>query len=172
MIEQINVPPLIGLGPIHASTLKEGNLVLLSPYAPGLLRGIYKDPEKYEKTYWGQYGKDVYFTSDRALMDKNGLIRIVGRADDVIKAAGHRITTGELEANINNHPEINESAVIGVPDPIKGEVPLAFVVYNGKKNPDEIKKEVIGKIRKGIAIAIMTRIPMAISFLFIDYWWR
>lgn len=131
-------------------TGKEGNLVLLSPYNPGLVRGVYKDEEKYEKTYWSQYGKEIYFTSDRALMDKNGLIRIVGRADDVIKVAGHRITTGELEASINNHPEINESAVIGVPDQIKGEVPLAFVVYNGKKNPEDVKKEIIGEIRKGI----------------------
>ncbi len=131
-------------------TGKEGNLVLLSPYNPGLVRGIYKDQEKYEKTYWGQYGKEIYFTSDRALMDENGLIRIVGRADDVIKVAGHRITTGELEASINNHAEINESAVIGVPDPIKGEVPLAFVVYNGEKSPEDLKKEVIAEIRKGI----------------------
>jgi len=126
----------------------EGNLVLLSPYSPGLVRGIYKNPEKYEKTYWSEYGNEVYFTSDRALKDKNGLIRVVGRADDVIKVAGHRITTGELEAAINNHPEINESAVIGVPDEIKGETPVAFVVYNGKTDSEELKKQVVAEIRK------------------------
>ncbi len=146
---------------------QEGNLVLLPPFAPALLRGIYKNPEKYLETYWNQYaafevdkgeprpaspgrGKEVYFTSDRALKDKDGLIRVVGRTDDVIKVAGHRIATGELEAAINDHPEINECAVIGIPDEIKGEVPAAFVIYQGKRSPEEIKKEVVGQIRKGI----------------------
>ncbi len=129
---------------------KEGNLVILPPFAPGLFRGIYKDPEKYLKTYWSQYGKKVYFTSDAAIRDKNGLIRIIGRVDDVIKVAGHRITTGELEAAVNSHPEITESAVIGVPDEIKGEMPIIFVVYQGKKPFDQIKQEVIERIKQFI----------------------
>lgn len=127
-----------------------GNLVIFPPFSPGMLRGIYKNPEKYLETYWNKYGNAVYFTSDGALRDENGLIRIIGRVDDVIKVAGHRISTGELEAAINNHSEINESAVIGVPDEIKGEVPIAFVVYQGEKNQEDLKKEVIGQIRKEI----------------------
>ncbi|TSC94483.1 MAG: acetyl-CoA synthetase [Parcubacteria group bacterium Licking1014_1] len=129
---------------------QEGNLVILYPYSPGLLRGIYKDPEKYEKTYWSQYGNEIYFTSDRALIDKNGLIRIVGRLDDVIKVAGHRITTGELENAVNKHSEIAECAVIGIPDQIKGEAPVVFVAYQGKTNSEDIKKEVALKIREAI----------------------
>jgi acetyl-CoA synthetase len=129
---------------------KEGNLVMLLPFAPGLLRGIYKDEKKYLETYWSQYGNEVYFTSDAALKDENGLIRILGRVDDIIKVAGHRISTGELEAAIDLHPEITESAVIGIPDEIKGEVPVAFVVYKGKKGPEEIKSEIINQIRKQI----------------------
>ncbi len=129
---------------------KEGNLVILPPFAPGLFRRIYKNPKKYLETYWNQYGKKAYFTSDGALKDKNGLIRIIGRVDDVIKVAGHRITTGELEAAINSHPEISESAVIGIPDEIKGETPLAFVVYEGKKNEEEVKKAIINQIKKEI----------------------
>ena len=74
----------------------------------------------------------------------------MGRVDDVIKVAGHRITTGELEAAINLHPEIMESAVIGVADEIKGEVPIAMVVYKGKKGTEEIKKEVIEQIKKEV----------------------
>jgi acetyl-CoA synthetase len=140
---------------------KEGNLVMLPPFAPGLLRGIYKDPKKYLETYWSQYpsarsgqaGK-IYFTSDAALRDKNGLIRIIGRVDDVIKVAGHRITTGELEAAINAHPEISESAVVGIPDDIKGEVPVVFAVSSAfaKASADKegIKKEVVEQIRKAI----------------------
>jgi len=129
---------------------RQGNLVILPPFAPGLLRGIYKDPKKYLETYWSQYGKEIYFTSDAAYKDKNGLIRIVGRVDDVLKVAGHRISTGELEAAVNLHPEITESAVIGIPDEIKGEVPVAFVVYKGEKDKEEIKKEVVEQIRKQI----------------------
>jgi len=143
-----------------------GNLVLLSPFAPGLLRGIYKDPKKYLETYWSQYGNEIYFTSDAALKDENGLIRILGRVDDVIKVAGHRLSTGELEAAINLHPEITESAVIGIPDEIKGEVPVAFAVPSDLRRPkpttvgegrslakeggENLKKEVIEQIRKQI----------------------
>jgi len=139
------------------SVNNKGNLVLSSPFSPGLLRGIYKNPEKYLETYWSQYPSknsgqagEIYFTSDGALRDKNGLIRIVGRVDDVIKVAGHRISTGELEAAINQHPDITECAVIGVPDEIKGEIPLAFVSYKGEKVKEDIKKEIIEQIKKEI----------------------
>lgn len=132
---------------------KEGNLVILPPFAPGLLRGIYKNPKKYLETYWSQYGKEIYFTSDAAYKDETGLIRIVGRVDDAIKVAGHRITTGELEAAINLHPEITECAVVGIPDEIKGEVPVVFAVSSLAKSTEggeNLKKEVIGQIRKEI----------------------
>ncbi|MDD2696913.1 MAG: acetate--CoA ligase [Candidatus Pacebacteria bacterium] len=129
----------------------QGNLVILPPFSPGMFRGIYKNPEKYLETYWSQYGKEIYFTSDGALKDGNDLIRIIGRVDDVIKVAGHRVSTGELEAAINGHNEISECAVIGVPDEIKGEVPVAFVSYNDKKGvAEEVKKEVIDQIKKEI----------------------
>ena len=127
-----------------------GNLVLLPPFAPGLLRGIYKNPQKYLETYWSQYGKKIYFTSDGAIIDKNGLIRIVGRVDDVIKMAGHRLSTGELEAAVNFHPDITECAVIGIPDEIKGEAPVVFIVYKGQKSVDEVKKEAIEHIKEEI----------------------
>ncbi|KPJ73500.1 3-hydroxypropionyl-CoA synthetase [Parcubacteria bacterium DG_74_1] len=129
---------------------KEGNLVLLPPFTPGLLRGVYKNPEKYLETYWSQYSKETYFTSDGAFKDENGLIRIIGRVDDVIKVAGHRVATGELENAINKHPEISESAVVGIPDEIKGEVPVAFICYTGAENLEHFKKEVVEQIRKEI----------------------
>lgn len=133
---------------------KLGNLVILPPFPPGLLRGVYKNPEKYLKTYWSQYGQKVYFSSDGALRDKNGLIRIVGRVDDTIKVAGHRLTTGELEAAINLHPRITESAVIGIPDEIKGEVPAVFVVPPQsltKEDSENLKKEIVEQIKKEIS---------------------
>jgi acetyl-CoA synthetase len=129
---------------------KEGNLVLLPPFAPGLLRGIYKNDKKYKKTYWSQYGNKIYFTSDAAYKDENGLIRIVGRVDDVIKVAGHRLSTGELENVLSKHKNIAECAVVGIPDEIKGEVPVIFVVLKKKTPPEKIKKELVQKIRERI----------------------
>jgi acetyl-CoA synthetase len=132
---------------------KQGNLVMLSPFAPGLLRGIYKDPKKYLETYWSQYGKEIYFTSDAAYKDENGLIRIIGRVDDVIKVAGHRIATGELEAAINKLPEITECAVVGIPDEIKGEVPAVFVVSKKfvEVQPSQIKEKIVNQVKKEIS---------------------
>jgi len=129
---------------------KEGNLVLFPPFAPGLLRGVYKNPEKYKETYWSQYGDKIYFTSDGALRDENSLIRIVGRVDDVIKVAGHRVATGELEAAIEKHEDITECAVVGMPDEIKGEVPVAFIVLKKERNLEEIKKEAIEAVKREI----------------------
>jgi len=129
---------------------ERGNLVILPPFTPGMFRGTYKNPQKYKETYWSQYGDKIYFTSDGALKDEHGLIRIIGRIDDVIKVAGHRISTGELEAAVNLHEDITESAVVGIHDEIKGEVPIVFVVYKGKKEKEEVKKEVIELIRKQI----------------------
>jgi len=131
-------------------TGREGNLVLLPPFVPSLLRGVYKNPEKYKKTYFSQYGERVYFTSDGAYKDENGLIRIVGRVDDVIKVAGHRITTGELENAIAKHPEITECAVVGIPDEIRGEVPAAFLVLKKERNLEEVQGEIIELVKKEI----------------------
>ncbi|TSC75570.1 MAG: acetyl-CoA synthetase [Parcubacteria group bacterium Gr01-1014_30] len=155
----ILITSLPGLGPFKPAfaglafpgvqaDIKNGNLVILPPFTPGMLRGIYKNPQKYEETYWSSYGKDVYFTSDGATRDKNGLIRIVGRVDDVLKVAGHRLTTGEMEDAINLHPNITESAVIGVSDEIKGEVPVAFIVP--KENSQNLAQEVLAQIKKEI----------------------
>ncbi len=136
---------------------KPGNLVILPPFAPGMLRGIYKNPEKYFETYWSQYplassGQTdcIYFTSDAAYKDKNNLIRIVGRVDDVIKVAGHRLSTGELEDAISKHPNVAECAAIGIADEIKGEALVVFSVLKKAKLLEEVKKEIIGQIRKEI----------------------
>jgi acetyl-CoA synthetase len=127
-----------------------GNLVILPPFSPGMLRGLYNKPEKYKEVYWRKYGDKIYFTSDGAFRDENGLIRIVGRVDDIIKIAGHRISTGELEEAVNSHEDIAESAVVGIPDEIKGEIPVIFAIYKGKRNKEEIKKEIVEIIRKRI----------------------
>lgn len=139
------------------SSGQEGNLVLLPPFAPGLLRGIYKNPEKYKETYWSKYSDKIYFTSDAAFRDENGLIRIVGRVDDVIKVAGHRIATGELENAVAKHPDITECAVVGISDEIKGEVPIVFIVSKNLKAPEDLKKKVMEQIKKEIGPIAMPK---------------
>jgi acetyl-CoA synthetase len=132
---------------------EQGFLVQKSPFAPGLLHGVYKNHEKYVKTYWQywkKYKKPYYDTSDGAYLTKEGLIRITGRTDDVMKVAGHRLATAELENAINDYRLVNECAVVPVPEKIKGEVPIAFVVLEkGKasgKLEAKIKKHVDKKI--------------------------
>ena len=106
-----------------------GYLVQNSPFNPGLLRTIWKDPEKFRSEYWTVYGERTYYTSDGAyIYDKLGDIRLTGRVDDVMKVAGHRLSTAEVENAITQHSSIVECAVVAAPHEIKGEVPVAFVV--------------------------------------------
>ncbi len=126
---------------------RQGYLVQEPPLAPGMLHGVYKNHAKYVKTYWRF--KKMYDTSDGAYL-KNGLIRVTGRTDDVMKVAGHRLATAELENAINDSKQVNECAVVPVPHEIKGEVPVAFVVLrHGTGSPAleaKLKKHVDKKI--------------------------
>tara|TARA_Y100000310_G_scaffold112803_1_gene111343 strand:+ start:1466 stop:3418 length:1953 start_codon:yes stop_codon:yes gene_type:complete len=129
---------------------KKGNLVQCSPFAPGMLHGVYKNHKKYVETYWRF--KNKYDTSDGAYINKKGLIRVTGRTDDVMKVAGHRLATAELENAINENTKVNESAIVPIPDKIKGEVPIAFVILkNSKTKPSEaLEKELKKHVDKKI----------------------
>jgi len=131
-----------------------GFLVQTSPFAPGMLHGVYKNHEKYVETYWGywkKFKKKYYDTSDGAYMTKEGLIRLTGRTDDVMKVAGHRLATAELENALNDSDKVNESAVVPIPDQIKGQVPVAFVVLEKNVQPgEELEKELKKHVDKKI----------------------
>ena len=127
-----------------------GFLVQLSPFAPGMLSGVYNNHEKYVETYWTKF-KDKYDTSDGAFYTKDGLIRVTGRTDDVMKVAGHRLSTAELESAIEEHESVIECGVVPIADPIKGEVPIAFVVLKSQiKSSPELEKELIKHVDKKI----------------------
>ena len=128
---------------------KIGFLVQKSPFAPGMLHGVYKNEEKYKETYWKKFGK-YYDTSDGAYYINNGLIRITGRTDDVMKVAGHRLSTAELEDAINQHKLVNECAVVPIPHKIKGEVPIAFAILKSGEGSEELEKEVKGIVDEKI----------------------
>ncbi len=122
-----------------------GLLVVRKPW-PGMLRGIYGDEARFRKQYWSEI-KGCYFTGDGARRDEDGYFWITGRVDDVIKVAGHRLGTAEVESSLVSHPKVAEAAVIGYPDEITGEAIAAFVTLKGGETPtdalkDELKQHV------------------------------
>jgi len=117
-----------------------GDLYLLGPW-PGMLRGLYKAPERYVKTYWSKL-PHMYLTGDKARKDEDGYLWIQGRADDILKVAGHRIGNYEVESALVSHEKVAEAVVIGKPHEIKGESIVAFVVLKeGIEPSDELRSE-------------------------------
>ncbi|MGO9246179.1 MAG: acetate--CoA ligase [Verrucomicrobiia bacterium] len=117
-----------------------GFLVIRRPW-PAMLRSIYGDPDRYQKQYWSEI-PHVYFTGDGCRRDKDGYFWIVGRIDDVLNVAGHRIGTAEVESALVSHPKVAEAAVVGRPDALKGQALVAFVTpRSGVKATPELKEE-------------------------------
>jgi|TARA_B100001971_G_scaffold119153_1_gene109688 acetyl-CoA synthetase len=130
-----------------------GFIVQKSPFAPGLLHGVYKNHPKYLKTYWQyltKYKKKYYDSSDGAYLTKDNLIRITGRTDDVMKVAGHRLSTAELEDAISQHKLVNECAVVPIPNKLKGQVPVAFLILKHNKHPSNLEKQIKSHVDKKI----------------------
>ena len=128
----------------------KGYLIIKNPW-PGMLLTLWGDDEKYKNAYWSKF-QNVYYTGDYAKIDKDGYFWLLGRADDVLKVAGHRIGTAELESCIVSHNDVAESAVCGIPDDVKGEVIIAFAVLreNTTKDSKILEKEIFEKIRSDI----------------------
>ncbi len=133
----------------------KGLLVLKNPWPgmPGPPSGMYGDPERYEKQYYERFpGRNLFFCGDYAVKDKDGYIWVAGRADEVLKVAGHRLGTYEIESSIVSHHAASEAAVVGIPDQIKGEVPIAFVVLKqGFAPSEELRGEVRRRVRDGFS---------------------
>src|SRR5207248_3090060 len=117
-----------------------GYLVIRKPW-PAMLRTIYGDPQRYEEQYWSQI-QASYFTGDGARQDEDGYFWVMGRVDDVINVAGHRLSTMEVESALVAHSHVAEAAVVGRPDEIKGQAIAAFVTLEqGRKPTPELKEE-------------------------------
>jgi len=104
-----------------------GGLLALTRPWPSMLRGIYGDPDRYVRQYWNKWGTGVYVTGDGAKRDTDGYFWLLGRVDDVINVAGHRIGTMEVESALVDHPSVAEAAVVGRAHEIKGQAIAAFV---------------------------------------------
>jgi len=141
---------------------QKGFLVIKKPW-PSALRDCLNNHEKFEK-YWNEI-KGVYFSGDFAILDEDGYIQILGRSDDVINMSGHRIGNAEVENALISHPAILESAIIGKPDPIKGECIKAFVVLRpGKTGNEDLVNDIKSYVKKEIAtIAVPSEIEFVTS---------
>ncbi len=133
--------------PVPAGEL--GYLTIAKPF-PCLARTVWGDPQRYVDAYFSRY-PGRYMSNDAAIIDPEGQIWVTGRVDDVINVAAHRIGTMEIEAALIGHPAVSEAAVVGVPDDVKGEVPLAFVILRaGQQAGPDLEKELSDSIVKDL----------------------
>jgi acetyl-CoA synthetase len=144
-----------------------GYLVLTEPW-PSMMRGIWKEPERYAETYWSRFN-NLYFAGDGAKLDKDGAIWLLGRVDDVMNVSGHRISTTEVESALVSHEAVAEAAVVGAKDEMTGQGIVAFVILRGgieaatgdalvKQLRDHVSKE-IGPIAKPRQIMVVAELP-------------
>ena len=147
---------------------QKGILVSRAPLPPGNLMTVYGDDERYKTTYWEVFpGEKLYNTGDYAIEDEDGYFWVLGRADEVIKIAGHRLGTREIEEAVSSHPAVAETSCIGVKDEIKGTVVIAFVVLKESyESSEDLKKEIaqvvrdkIGPIAKPKAVETVKMLP-------------
>jgi acetyl-CoA synthetase len=127
-----------------------GFLVLNEPW-PGMLRGIWGDPERYRQTYWSKFD-GLYFAGDGAKRDPDGDLWLLGRVDDVMNISGHRISTTEVESALVSHPSVAEAAVVGASDPTTGQGIVAFVTVKGSVADDpESGERLVAELRDHVA---------------------
>ena len=144
-----------------------GNIVVRLPLPPGCFTTLWQNEGDFVKTYFSLY-PGYYLTSDAGYVDDDGYLSIMGRTDDIINVAGHRLSTGAMEEVLASHPDVAECAVTGVHDPVKGEVPVGFVVLKAGtvKTQGTIEPELIGLVRQKIgpiasfkSAAVVKRLP-------------
>ena len=146
---------------------QNGNIVIKSPLPPGCLTTLWQNDADFIRTYFSTY-PGYYYTSDAGYIDAEGYLWIMGRTDDIINIAGHRLSTGAMEEVLSHHPDVAECAVTGVHDPVKGEVPVGFIVLKSGRSrvPGEIERELVMMMRERIGpiasfkeVSVVKRLP-------------
>jgi len=143
---------------------KTGTIAIRLPLPPGCLMTLWNNDRDFVRTYLSEY-PGYYRTGDAGFIDEDGYLWIMGRTDDIINTAGHRLSTGAMEEVLASHPDVAECAVTGITDEIKGEIPVGFVVLKAgaARDPAELEKELVGMVRTRIGpiasfkIAIVVR---------------
>ncbi|MGV6874660.1 propionyl-CoA synthetase [Pseudochelatococcus sp. B33] len=143
-----------------------GSIVVRLPLPPGCLPTLWKNDERFREGYLSEF-PGAYKTSDAGFRDKDGYVFIMGRTDDIINVAGHRLSTGGMEEVLAGHPAVAECAVIGIADALKGEVPCGFVVLKSgvADNPADIEKQLIARVRDQIGPVAAFRLAITVGRL-------
>ncbi len=130
---------------------REGAVVIKGPLPPGALPTVWGDHQRYLDSYWSQY-EGFYFTGDEGYRDEDGYVYIMGRMDDVINVAGHRLSTGQMEEVLASHPAVAECAVVGIEDADRGQVPLGLLLLKDGVNVDhgELERELVNLVRQQV----------------------
>lgn len=129
----------------------EGNIVVRLPLPPGTLTGLWQDEDRYRRSYLDTF-PGYYLTGDSGFVDEDGYVFVLGRSDDVINVAGHRLSTGTMEAVVASHPAVAECAVVGIHDEIKGQRPSGYVVLKAgvEIDPETLRQELVAMVRDQI----------------------
>jgi propionyl-CoA synthetase len=145
---------------------KMGNIVVKLPLPPGCFPTLWQNDEKFKESYLAEF-PGYYKTADAGYRDQDGYVYVLGRTDDIINVAGHRLSTGGMEEVLASHSDVAECAVIGVADQMKGEVPVGFVVLKAGVNKphDTIEKEIIALVREKIGPVAAFKTAMVIARL-------
>jgi propionyl-CoA synthetase len=146
---------------------EQGAVCVKQPLPPGCLLGLWNDAERYRRSYAATY-PGYYLSGDGGYIDENGQVFIMGRMDDVINVAGHRLSTGELEEIVASHPEVAECAVFGIDDELKGQLPLGLVVLKdgSAMAPDAVCEDLVARVRSTVGavacfrqVHVVARLP-------------
>jgi propionyl-CoA synthetase len=143
-----------------------GSIVIKLPLPPGCLPTLYRQDDRMRESYLREF-PGYYKTSDAGFVDEDGYLTILGRTDDIINVAGHRLSTGGMEEVIASHPDVAECAVLGVKDEIKGEQPCGFLVLKAGVNrpPEEIEKEVVKLVRDRVGPVAAFKMALVVARL-------
>ncbi|MGM0782978.1 MAG: propionyl-CoA synthetase [Pseudomonadota bacterium] len=151
----------------RAKPMEQGSVVIKQPLPPGCLTGIWGDVQRFHSAYMAAF-PGYYLTGDGGYFDEDGYLFIMGRTDDVINVAGHRLSTGEMEEVVGAHPAVAECAVIGIHDALKGQVPVGLVIPKDGFEGDEValEEELIDRVRRQIGpvacfkqVLVVNRLP-------------
>ncbi|KPQ23430.1 MAG: propionyl-CoA synthetase [Halomonas sp. HL-48] len=151
----------------QASPLEQGSVVIKQPMPPGCLTGVWGDPQRFHSAYMAAF-PGYYLTGDGGYFDEQGYLFIMGRTDDVINVAGHRLSTGEMEEVVGGHPAVAECAVIGIHDDLKGQLPVGLVIPKDgyRDEHDTLEAELIARVREKIGpiacfkqVIVVDRLP-------------
>lgn len=143
-----------------------GTIAIRLPLPPGCLPTLWGSDERMRESYLTTF-PGYYDTSDAGIIDEDGYITVLGRTDDIINVAGHRLSTGGMEAVLAAHPDVAECAVIGIRDALKGEVPCGFVVLKARvsRDPAEIERELVAKVREEIGPVAAFKLALTVARL-------